>query len=132
MLKISAVFFLALSMSACNLSDQVGSGVPNLNVDSPQASLGAMRSAMSIYYGDMEGQYPADLAALALGGRYIESLPMVGPAGFHPPTSAARNGTMPTDEGGWLYNNVATDMNGRNITINCTHTDGNGLPWNRY
>src|SRR5690348_15889507 len=39
---------------------------------SVKGGLGAVRSAVSIYYGDLEGSYPTNLfAALATGNRYM-------------------------------------------------------------
>src|SRR5262249_45287569 len=40
-----------------------------------KGNLGAIRSAISIYYGDMDGQYPADLLGLSLNKKYIASIP---------------------------------------------------------
>src|SRR5882672_11240920 len=47
-----------------------------------KANLGTLRSALSIYYGDTEGWYPAGngaanngLATLTLGGKYLNGVP---------------------------------------------------------
>ena|ERR1019366_8721012 len=41
-----------------------------------KGNLGAIRSALSIYYGDNEGIYPADdLTSLTAGGRYLRRIP---------------------------------------------------------
>src|SRR5258708_10880139 len=43
-----------------------------------KANLGSIRSALSIYYGDTEGWYPAianSLPVLTAGGRYLASVP---------------------------------------------------------
>src|SRR5882672_3797943 len=45
-----------------------------------KANLGTIRSALSIYYGDTEGWYPAvsattNLQALTTGGRYLQAVP---------------------------------------------------------
>ncbi len=107
-------------------SDNAGNG------ESPKNSLGAIRSALSIYYGDMEGQYPQDLAALTIGGKYLNAIPKVGPLNIHPQSSGVRTGLTPTDEGGWLYNNLAANANVGNVMINCTHTDTKGSTWIAY
>lgn len=99
---------------------------------SPKTNLGSIRSALSIYYGDLEGQYPEDISALTIGGKWLTSIPAVGPLGNHPASSKARLGTQLTDEGGWLYNNVAKDANVGNVMINCTHTDVKGSVWASY
>jgi prepilin-type N-terminal cleavage/methylation domain-containing protein len=38
---------------------------------SVKGNLGAIRSALSIYYGDTEGEYPNDVTTLALAGKYL-------------------------------------------------------------
>src|SRR5271155_2367676 len=41
-----------------------------------KGNLSALRSALSIYYGDMEGQYPAQLGALTTsGGKFMTAIP---------------------------------------------------------
>src|ERR1700733_14325792 len=41
-----------------------------------KANLGTLRSALSIYYGDLEGWYPQDaLLSLTTNGRYLQSIP---------------------------------------------------------
>lgn len=125
----------ALLLLVCGCKDsgasQKGSGVIQ-NGESPKSGLGAIRSALSIYYGDMEGQYPQDLASLTIGGKYLAAIPKVGPADLHPVSSDARYGITPTDEGGWLYNNDPASVNAGNVMINCTHTDAKGSVWTGY
>ncbi|MBI2789342.1 MAG: hypothetical protein HYX59_11725 [Elusimicrobia bacterium] len=116
----------ALFLSACGLYPK------EQETSSPKGNLGSIRSALSIYYGDLEGQYPEDIAALTIAGKYLNSIPAVGPLGNHPASSSSRFGTKPTDEGGWLYNNVVKDANVGNIMINCTHTDVKGSVWASY
>ena len=41
-----------------------------------KGNLGAVRSAMSIYYGDMEGIYPTLMASLTVAGKYLNVVPM--------------------------------------------------------
>src|SRR5687768_3813539 len=45
------------------------------NEGATKGNLGAIRSAMSIYYGDMEGIYPNDPASLSINGKYLSSIP---------------------------------------------------------
>src|SRR5512140_632408 len=45
-----------------------------------KANLGTIRSALSIYYGDLEGWYPTDgpgaaIVSLTTGGRYLQTMP---------------------------------------------------------
>lgn len=109
-----------------------GASGAGVNGDEPKRSLGSIRSALSIYYGDMEGQYPQDLAMLTIGGKYLSAIPKVGPGTMHPASSLIRNGATPTDEGGWLYNNLPSSANAGNVMINCTHTDSKGSAWTTY
>jgi prepilin-type N-terminal cleavage/methylation domain-containing protein len=46
-----------------------------------KGNLGALRSALSIYYGENEGHFPRQLSALTEHGRYISSIP----AAYIPP-----------------------------------------------
>lgn len=96
-------------------------------------NLGAVRSSLSIYYGDMEGAYPRDLTALT--PKYIESLPEVKALSrgnvIHLPSRKVKNfpGMQPDDAGGWGYVNEPLTPGGSpnpqygNVFINCTHED---------
>src|ERR1041385_5418471 len=62
-----------------------------------KANLGTIRSALSIYYGDMEGWYPIDkLASLSTASRYLQvipdtDLPKTTNSVGHSPTSVVTN-----------------------------------------
>lgn len=58
-----------------------------------KGNLGAVRSAMSIYYGDMEGTYPAALTALTVGGKYLTALPPAKTPNYHADNSSPLGGT---------------------------------------
>src|SRR5882672_8726269 len=46
------------------------------NEANTKGNLGAVRSALSIYYGDMEGWYPSDtLTSLTTSGKYMTTVP---------------------------------------------------------
>lgn len=131
----TAAFLLLALTSGCKDSGTGASPKASDNANngqSPGSGLGTIRSALSIYYGDMEGHYPQDLAALTIGGKYLNDLPKVGPLNIHPPSSSVRTGLTPTDEGGWLYNNLPANANVGNVMINCTHTDAKGSTWTAY
>src|ERR1700733_12857205 len=51
------------------------------------ASLGGFRSAMSIYYADMEGVFPCDPISLTANGKYMTSIPSIRIPDYHPETS---------------------------------------------
>lgn len=100
-----------------------------------KGNLGALRSAMSIYYGDMEGQYPANLAALTIGGKYLTSIPPAKAPNYHTDSSVivlTAVAATPNDAGGWWYNDVVTNANIGNSLVNCTHTDTKGSVWTAY
>ena len=48
-----------------------------------KGNLGSIRSSLSIYYGDMEGNYPNDVTALTIGGKYLTVIPMAKAPNYH-------------------------------------------------
>ena len=101
-----------------------------------KGNLGAIRSSLSIYYGDMEGVYPNQLAALTVAGKYLSVLPNAKTPSYHPDTSAETDGTIAVDDtvntGDWAYDNVTTDSNMGSMLVGCTHTDSKGSIWTSY
>ena len=100
-----------------------------------KGNLGALRSAMSIYYGDMEGTYPASLLALTVGGKYLTVIPMAKAPNYHTDGNSEVKLTAsasPTDVGSWYYNDQTTNANVGNVLVNCTHTDTKGTVWTGY
>ena len=100
-----------------------------------KGNLGAIRSSLSIYYGDMEGNYPAQLAALTISGKYLSSVPAAKAPNYHPDGSVEADGllTAVTDAGGgWWYNNQLGDANIGQVIVKCTHTDSKGTVWSSY
>jgi general secretion pathway protein G len=105
-----------------------------------KGNLGALRSSLSIYYGDMEGQYPVDVGSLTIGGKYLTALPVAKAPNYHPDSSvpvlgdtAAKVTAGPIDTGaGWWYNAVQTDANVGAVMVNCIHTDTKGSVWTVY
>jgi general secretion pathway protein G len=99
-----------------------------------KGNLGALRSAMSIYYGDMEGSYPSNISALTIGGKYMGAIPPARAPNYHADSSETTlysAGGM-TDVGGWAYIDVATNANMSNVYVNCWHTDTKGTVWTAY
>ena len=103
-----------------------------------KGNLGAVRSALSIYYGDQEGKYPVDnLASLTTNAKYLASIPNAKTPNYHPDggavvaISSVTTGNL-TDVGGWIYvnNNGSTDWG--TLLVNCTHTDTKGNLWTTY
>ena len=46
------------------------------NEANTKGNLGALRSALSIYYGDTEGTIPTTLDSLAVNGKYLQNIPI--------------------------------------------------------
>jgi len=97
-----------------------------------KGNLGAIRSALSIYYGDMEGQYPSSLAALAVSSKYMASIPTAKTPNYHADTANIANQSGANDAGGWLYDNVSNAPILGTLWVNCTHTDTKGSLWTSY
>ena len=106
-----------------------------------KGNLGALRSAMSIYYGDMEGTYPFSLTALTIGGKYLTVIPPAKAPNYHADAASevamsvdgvASTVPTPDNAGGWYYINQNTNANVGNVLVNCTHTDTKGTVWTGY
>ena len=106
-----------------------------------KANLGTVRSALSIYYGDTEGWYPANatnanLVALTLGGKYLQSVPNADlPKTTSNTGHASTNAEVTTvdDNGGWQYDNGGvTSSTWGKVVINCSHNDLRGSRWTSY
>ncbi len=100
-----------------------------------KGNLGALRSAMSIYYGDMEGVYPATIGSLTISGKYLGALPKSKSPNYHTDSAGEvlqTDSATPDDAGGWYYNDVAGNANIGNVLVNCTHTDTKGSVWSTY
>src|SRR5580704_16882135 len=48
-----------------------------------KGNLGSIRSSLSIYYGDMEGQYPAQIAGLTVAGKSLATVPNAKTPNYH-------------------------------------------------
>ena len=101
-----------------------------------KGNLGSIRSAMSIYYADMEGQYPSDPTTLTLAGKYLTTIPPAKAPNYHSDISAfsISNFTLGiTEGGGWIYDGIPpADSNYGQIYVNCVHTDSKGSTWVSY
>ncbi|MFI5351121.1 MAG: type II secretion system protein [Elusimicrobiota bacterium] len=101
-----------------------------------KGNLGAIRSALSIYYGDMEGVYPAQIRGLTVAGKYLAAIPVAKTPNYHADSSSEVDGNAAADDaavsGGWAYNNTIGDTNMGSMLIGCTHTDTKGTIWSAY
>ncbi|HEX4048498.1 MAG TPA: type II secretion system protein [Elusimicrobiota bacterium] len=99
-----------------------------------KGNLASLRSALTVYYGDMEGVYPSQLASLTVSGTYLAEIGVAKTPNYHADSSAEFD-ALPSavnDAGGWLYDNVVTDPNVGVMQVNCTHTDTKGVSWSAY
>jgi prepilin-type N-terminal cleavage/methylation domain-containing protein len=99
-----------------------------------KGNLGSIRSSLSIYYGDLEGQYPSQLAALTISGKYLTAVPNAKAPNYHGDSSAELDALLsaPDGTGGWVYNNTVGNANVGGLIVNCTHTDTKGTVWTTY
>ena len=97
-----------------------------------KGNLGTLRSAVSIYYADTEGQFPANLDVLTLNAKYLPAVPAAKGLADHPESNAVTLGASSDDSGGWTYNNVGGDARYGSVVVNCTHTDTKGSVWSSY
>ena len=95
-----------------------------------QGNLGSLRSAISIYYGDMDGHYPSDVLSLTQNGKYLNAVPFSELKGYH--TDTAQISSVFNDAGGWRYDGDADSTQFGSIWVNCTHTDSKGASWSSY
>jgi prepilin-type N-terminal cleavage/methylation domain-containing protein len=106
------------------------------NEGATKGNLGAIRSALSIYYGDMEGLYPNNPVALTAGAKYLAVMPTAKTPAYHADSAAVNlnSGVLAIIDtgGGWAYNNGSTDANFGSLFVNCTHTDTKGSTWSTY
>jgi len=99
-----------------------------------KGNLGAIRSALSIYYGDLEGQYPSDMYSLTVSGKYMPQIPQAKAPPYHQDSSTESMGagtTSVNDAMGWAYDNT-NDSNWGGLWVNCTHTDTRSTTWSAY
>ena len=98
-----------------------------------KGSLGAVRSAISVYYGDQEGTYPKD-DLTSLAPRYINEIPAAKVPPNHADSAAVADDNSATlsDAGGWDYDNVTSENAWGTLLVNCSHTDSKGNQWTSY
>ncbi|OIO08021.1 MAG: hypothetical protein AUJ52_08960 [Elusimicrobia bacterium CG1_02_63_36] len=103
------------------------------NEGATKGNLGAIRSALSIYYGDMEGYYPNLPESLTIDGKYLSSVPKAKTPNYHADSAAFTNASVVGDSAeGWRYDNVSGDPNYGTLWVNCSHTDSKNSVWTTY
>lgn len=101
---------------------------------SGKGNLASVRSALSVYYANMEGVYPTLLQSITIGGNVISAMPKTVTPNYHADTIAETDGlpSAGNDASGWLYDNTVGDANFGTTSVNCTHTDTKGSVWSSY
>ncbi|MCL2144947.1 MAG: type II secretion system GspH family protein [Endomicrobia bacterium] len=102
-----------------------------------KGSLGALRSAIAMYYGDHEGNYPgADIVKeLTENGKYMQEIPYAYCSPYHKKSNKIYVGDFEKNKDlcGWAYKaDDVEDGSGRvegQIWVNCTHNDSKGNVW---
>jgi len=150
-LGVLAIFMFIGSIGAFSLGAIGGFGkFKELKVKSGEGAtkgaLGSLRSATAVYYGDLEGQYPATLDALV--PKHIPAIPSTKLAD-HAETAAwtAYGAEVCTgkseygaeidvqklkDTGGWGYVADPKAKCWGAVFVDCTHPDSKGRPWPAY
>jgi len=103
-----------------------------------KGGLGALRSAIAMYYGDHEGNYPSAniVKELTENGKYIKEIPYVHCPPYHSKNKIIiiSNFNENKDSGYWAYKaDDSEDGTGKakgQIWILCTHKDSKGNVWN--
>jgi type II secretory pathway pseudopilin PulG len=114
---------------------------------STKGSLGALRSAVVIYYSDMEGQFPFDLTTLTISGKYMTSIPLGRTPNYHVDSAGVANecadpsclpALSPPGMGffdwsaAWYFANDPSVPLGGLVIVDCFHTDTHGTSWSTY
>jgi prepilin-type N-terminal cleavage/methylation domain-containing protein len=123
-----------------------------------KGSLGSLRSAVNIYYSDMEGQFPIYFDAMTVSGKYLSNIPMLRLPDYHPDLVgpgvagninvcaplpcdtigfAASSGELILWHPQWYIGNLSAVANADNANvgvmwITCSHTDSKGTVWTSY
>ena len=117
------------------------------NEGANKGNLGALRSALTIYYGDMEGLYPSKNRLQYSGldplvPKYIGEIPTVKLSPYHATVNTVRSHETTSghvhDYGYWGYDGVYSgaantpDGDIGKVWVACTHTDTRGRVWSEY
>lgn len=109
-----------------------GEALRTSNDGSTRANLGAIRKALSVYYSELDGQYPNSITNLTSNARHLKRVPAARLAPTHQDSAGVAFGAAANDGGGWLYNNTAGSANYGFVMVNCSHTDMKGRVWSTY
>ena len=135
MKRLSVALALAVFAAAAVKADKLDDLTRMSREGSAKGSLGSLRSGLAIYYGDTEGNYPANLSALV--PKYIKEVPAL-ELPEHKKTNkvvivkkAKGKSVEPylKDTGGWLYfsGSKTGELEGT-LVIDCKHKEYKGRP----
>jgi len=102
------------------------------NEGATKGNLAALRSALNIYYSDMEGYFPVNTDELTVNGKYMSQMPKSKPDPYHSSNDVVQPDVNFDTGGGWNYVPFPTDPDFGKVIVNCTHTDSKGNDWNLY
>ena len=140
LLLVVAIAGVLASITIPRVSQTVGVA----KCSTTKGNLGALRSALAIYYSENEGRYPVDtLSSLTYGSRFLPAVPrvrlpeMLGYSTGHPDSTTVTPLVTITDVGGWLYVNNPNgvtivgigDFPWGGVVVNCTHNAPGGQIW---
>ena len=98
-----------------------------------KGNMGAIRSALSIYFSDNDGIYPSDnLASITNNNRYLIAIPITRLQPYHPDETTVTTEITPSETGGWSYNNVTGDLSWGTVRVGCLHQDSRSQTWSSY
>lgn len=117
-----------------------------------KGNLGALRSALSVYFADMAGEYPSSGSSLTINAKYLSAIPSAYRPDFHPKASGvaalsvSTAGNLETAcrtfsdwaavaTSGWVFCRSGPSFT--NVThvgwyVNCSHTDTKNVAWSTY
>ena len=126
-----------VSLLALIVIPKFGQMIRKSNESATRGHLGAVRSALSIYYSGTEGLYPSDLSPLFTpGSPYVMS--------SRPQAYTAEHGTLSViddgyvapapfdDNGHWGYIGADTSVYKGTFWLVCYHTDLKEQVWSQY
>jgi len=115
-----------------------------------KGSLGAVCSALSVYYGDWEGWFPVDNPTDAtdtkdlncMMPKYLKAIPKskiprakdYGNPGLRDSlvVRGLSTATYVDNSGGWSYADVQQEPDWGELVVNCTYSDSKGRRWSTY
>lgn len=100
-----------------------------------KGNLGMVRSAITVYYGDMEGEYPVDNLSQGFIPKYLEAMPVAkvpalgeSNAVVTVASAAAINDTLAC----WAYVNTRGDASWGTFVVDSVSTDSKGIVWSMH